>query len=221
MTKLWGPMGWVTLHSVAALYPDKPSTQEIQLIRTWIDCFANSIVCPSCQNHFKKMYETYLASRPQMFTSRTELTLFVLRAHNTVNRRLNKKVYTLPESWSILKGWSPSYCTWQRRRYLEHIQRQWASQVSMQGIVAMGYVKQLNQAEVGYWTGRTLDWTTLEQTIPATYDALIQTPIVEVKPKLSRTDLSFDPIQVLSSSQQSGTPFRFRAPKIPMSLISR
>lgn len=213
-------MGWATLHSVAALYPDQPSPQEIQLVRTWIDCFANSIVCPSCQSHFKKMYETYLATRPQMFTSKTELTLFALRAHNTVNRRLNKKVYTLAECWSILSGWSVSYCTWQRRRYLEHIQRQWASQVSMQGIVAMGYVKQLNQAEVGYWTGRTLDWNALKTSFPESYAGLIMTPIVEVKPKRSPTDLAFDPIQVLSSSH-SVAPFRFRAPKIPLSLISK
>jgi hypothetical protein len=219
MTKIWGPQGWVTLHSVAALFPEHPSPEEIRLIQTWIQCFANTIICPSCQGHFKKMVETYRASRPQMFSSRNELTLFVLRAHNTVNRRLGKKVYTLEESWKILQTWSPDYCRWQRRNYLHHIQQQWASQVSMQGIVALADVKQLNTAEVGYWGTRTLDWSSLQSEFPVSYESLITIPIVEVREKKAPTDLAFDPISVLSAGQTR--PFKFKTARIPLSLISK
>lgn len=219
MTKLWGPMGWATLHSVAALYPDHPSQHEIQLAETWINCFSRSIVCPSCQGHFKKMYDTYRTSRPQIFSSRTEFVLFVLRAHNTVNRRLNKKVYTLDECWKILESWSQAYCTWQRRRYLDHIQRQWAAQVSMEGIVAMTFVRQLNTAESGYWGAKTLDWSAVRATFPSAYATAVVVPIVEHKPKQSPSDLSFNPIQALSAGQTHG--FKFRTAKIPLSLISK
>lgn len=210
-------MGWVTLHSVAALYPEKPSEYEIALIKQWLDCFARTIVCPSCQVHFTKMLETYRAARPQMFNSRTEMMIFVLRAHNTVNRRLNKKVYTLEESEAIFKNWSPEYCRWQRNRYLQHIQRQWGSQVSMQGIVALTYVKQLVTAETGYWSTRTLDWS-----IVVSDPSSVTFPIVEFKPKNRTAEelaLGFNPIEVLSA----GNPrrFKFRVAKIPLSLISK
>lgn len=211
-------MGWVTLHSVAALYPERPSEHEIALIRTWMDCFAKSIVCPSCQSHFTNMLETYRAGRPQLFTSRNELMLFVLRAHNTVNRRLNKKVYTLEESWKILESWSQAYCTWERNRYLRHIQLQWAAQVSMQGIVALTYVKQLVAAESGYWSTRGLNWSAVKTGLPDVSDK-VMVPIVDPHPKRSPTDIPFDPIQVLSTGQPK--PFKFRAPKIPFSLISK
>ena len=32
MTKRWGPLGWATLHSIAALYPNSPSDYEKQMI---------------------------------------------------------------------------------------------------------------------------------------------------------------------------------------------
>lgn len=204
-------MGWVTLHSIAALYPDNPKPEEIALIRQWIDCFARTIVCPSCQVHFTKMLEVYRGMRPNAFQSRTELMTFVVRAHNAVNRRLNKKVYSLSECQAVFAAWSPSYCVWQRNRYLRHIHQQWASQVSMQGIVALSYVKQLVTAETEYWSSRTLNWS-----LPDTTNT---SPLLEPPTKKAPTDLAFDPIQTLS--QGSPRPFKFRAPKIPFSLMSK
>lgn len=178
MTKYWGPLGWATLHTVSALYPEAPSSAEQDLARTWIQSFADCIACPTCQGHFKRMLERYLTVVPNPFASRTEFVLFVLRAHNTVNRRLGKKVYTLEETWSELRRWIPDTATGRARRaeYIRYLRTDWGRQTNLAGISALIRVRDLSMTEQQYWGSRQLDWDALSASIPSTLDVL--TPIV-------------------------------------------
>ena len=77
MTKLWGPLGWMTLHSVSAIYPESPSQEEKVLLNSFVEAFKETITCPTCKNHFTRMFHTYKIIHPEWNSSRFDLFLFV------------------------------------------------------------------------------------------------------------------------------------------------
>jgi len=178
MTKYWGPLGWATLHTVSAIYPETPTPAEQALARQWIQSFADCIACPTCQGHFKTMLDRYLGLVPDVFSSRREFVLFVLRAHNTVNRRLGKKIYTLDESFAELRRWIPDTGVGRARRseYIRYLRADWGRQTNLAGVSALIRVRDLSMTEQQYWGVRQFEWDTVRSTIPDSSDVL--TPIV-------------------------------------------
>lgn len=159
MTKIWGPLGWATLHSIAALYPDEPSDLERTLLDRWIDSFRRCIVCEKCHQHFTKMLTEYKRMYPMWNTSRKELSLFVLRAHNTVNARTQKPVYSVSDALSLLRqNVSEDKAHLMRQSYIVFIQRDWSRHTSLQGITALRIVQDMITTETEYWGKRQLSW---------------------------------------------------------------
>lgn len=163
MTSIWGPLGWMTLHSVSHNYPDSPSSAEKQLIGQWVELFRDTITCPSCQGHFTDLLATYKTIYPYYLDSRTEFILFAYRAHNTVNRRLDKPVYyTVDEcedtySKNIISRSAREY----RIAYISHIQRHWATMRDMNGIAKLRKVGEMSRIEREYWSSRESNITGL------------------------------------------------------------
>lgn len=195
MTQYWGPLGWATLHSVSALYPDTPTDAEQALARHWIDSFAACITCPKCQGHFSTMYARYLTVVPNPFSSRREFVLFVLRAHNTVNRRLGKRMYTLEDSLAEAQRWIPDTVTARSRRnqYIQYLRLDWGRQTTLAGITALMRVRDLSMSEQQYWRSRELDWADVASRIgsadiltPIVTEQAAQTtvpPVVQIRPQ--------------------------------------
>jgi hypothetical protein len=153
MTKIWGPLGWATLHSVAALYPDEPTQLEQQLLVRWIDAFRRTIVCEKCHNHFTQLFNEYSRTYPNWNASRKDFTLFILRAHNTVNLRNGKHIFTQKESFEHLRrNVDPSKAHLQRQSYLLYIQRDWSKQTTLAGASAARYVRDMFSTETDYWS---------------------------------------------------------------------
>ena len=158
MTKYWGPLGWITLQTAAALYPDSPSQTEIQLVSNWISLFAECITCATCAGHFRSLLSEYTAKNPDLFSSRAKFMTFVLRAHNAVNIRIQKRVYSKDDSqiaWSVM---TPAAARSKRIEYLKYLQKDWGHQTNLQGISTLMKVRQLGLIEQQYWSTRTLDW---------------------------------------------------------------
>lgn len=218
MTKYWGPLGWTTLHTVSALYPDNPTQSEIDLVKNWIQLFAECITCPTCQGHFKTMLGLYQTRNPDMFSSRRNFSLFVIRAHNTVNRRLSKRIYTYDVLWDTLAQWDQSKAKSKRYEYLAYLRRDWGGQTTLAGITALTRVRDLNLIEQQYWSLRTLDWQSVKTVIQSTDDLV--TPIVEPKqPSITATVVH--PMSSFASMSPKTT-FRVRGvPSGSLSLISR
>ena len=212
MTSYWGPLGWGTLHTIAALYPENPSDKEQLLLKNWIDSFAYCITCPKCQGHFTTMYGDYKNSHPEMFTSRKELTIFVLRAHNTVNRRLGKPVYTVDQSFSLLQTRFPTMQSGQqvRREYLAYLQKDWGRQTTLQGINSLMRVRDLMMVEHQYWNSRSLDWAAARSEIPDTVD--VTSPIAPMPARSVSSLLSMPTVRA--------SPQRVRVPQASKSLFS-
>ena len=105
MTALWGPLGWMTLHSVSINYPDSPSDAERQICSRFLDLFTETITCHICKSHFQRMLQTYRVLHPDYLHSKQNFFLFAVRAHNTVNRRLDKPtVKSIAEALTTLQA---------------------------------------------------------------------------------------------------------------------
>ena len=93
MTKVWGPAGWLFLHSVVYGYPTKIDPKNKNHIERKKDMknFFKSIggvfPCVYCRNSFKKF--TKQIPIDNYLNSRKDLTLWLYKIHNKVNEKLN------------------------------------------------------------------------------------------------------------------------------------
>lgn len=154
MTAVWGPLGWMTLHSIATSYPESPTQTEKQLISVWLDMFRDTITCIHCKEHFTHMLELYRRKVPSMLNSRQELALFSFRAHNTVNRRLSKPVYnTVEECMATLRRNIQTRTPQEYRiAYLTHIQKYWRTLQDVSGLVALRKISEMKKIEKEYFS---------------------------------------------------------------------
>ena len=152
MTAIWGPLGWMTLHSIATSYPEVPSPAERQLVSTWLDLFRDTITCPYCKDHFTDMLAAYRRQYPNMLDSRQSFTVATFRMHNSVNRRLNKPIYnSVEECMSILKNNIKNRTAQDYRvSYNNHIMRYWRTQQDTTGIVTLKKVLEMKKIEIEY-----------------------------------------------------------------------
>jgi hypothetical protein len=165
MTKHWGPIGWATLHSIAALYPDTPSDYEKHMILRWMHAFRDTILCAHCQSHFAMMFDSYIQSHPYWWNSRKYLSEFVFRAHNTVNLKNRTRIYSFEESLEELEKVFPSgRCSEVRKNYLVYIRNDWMRNMTIEGITSFSKIKELNSMESDYWDKRpAFTWSDLLQ----------------------------------------------------------
>lgn len=86
---------------------------------------------------------------PEMLNSRAHFMKALFRAHNTVNRRLDKPVYnTTQECMDVYKNNVQARSSREyRHAYLSHIRREWMKVRDMNGIVAMRKVQELIRVE--------------------------------------------------------------------------
>lgn len=156
MTAIWGPLGWMTLHSVTTIYPDAPSQSEKDLLTTWLGLFTDTITCSHCREHFRSMVQAYQARFPGYLDSRQAFTMFALRCHNVVNARLSKPVYpTVDECMTVLRGnLQTRKARDYRISYINHIMRYWSTIQDTSGIAALKKALQLKKIEIDYFDGR-------------------------------------------------------------------
>ena len=153
MTSIWGPLGWMALHSAASCYPDAPLPAERTLIYTWLDMFQSTITCPSCKEHFGQSLNGYRRLHPEMLNSRADFMLATFRLHNTVNRRLNKPIY--PSVATCFEQLRTNMKTRPAREYraayLNHIRRFWRTMQDASGFTALKKINEMTKIEIDYF----------------------------------------------------------------------
>ena len=85
-TSAWGPGAWFFLHSVTLSYPDNPTDEDKERIKSFFSMVGNILPCRYCREN----YARHLRNLPIQCDSRTELVLWLIDAHNQVNEMLNK-----------------------------------------------------------------------------------------------------------------------------------
>ena len=96
-----------------------------------------------------------------MLQSRHEFVVFTFRAHNAVNKRLNKPVYAsvdecLSTLRNIVKGRSAKEY---RVFYINHITRHWRTLQDVTGIVALKKIREMKRIEEEYVLFRDTNFT--------------------------------------------------------------
>jgi len=159
MTSRWGPMGWMTLHSISLNYPEIPSSEDKVILKRFLDKFAECITCPSCKHHFTTIFSNYQKRHPEWANSRFDLFLFTVRAHNTVNKRLDKPILTtVQDCLNTLKNVSKvtSFQTY-RQNYCNYVLNNWARQLDGDGMIMASSAKEMIRINNEYWNLRETD----------------------------------------------------------------
>ncbi|GAB1604718.1 FAD-linked sulfhydryl oxidase ALR-like [Argonauta hians] len=102
-----GSNTWSFLHTMAAYYPDKPTTQQQQDMHTFINIFAKFYPCDYCAKHLRKDLKT---NTPDT-SSRHNLSQWFCHTHNRVNLMLGKPQFDcskVDERWK--DGWKDGSC---------------------------------------------------------------------------------------------------------------
>jgi hypothetical protein len=149
-------MGWMTLHSVSLLYPDAPSPDDRKVLKSFMNDFANSLTCQYCERHFKTMFANYQTSHPEWANSRADLFLFVVRAHNTVNKRLDKPLKKSVADCLDALRIATTYTSFEefRRRYIDYVVRTMAREMSGDTMIKVGHAQAMKRTNESYWSSR-------------------------------------------------------------------
>jgi hypothetical protein len=88
-TKFWGPDGWRLLHTLAYIYPSKPTQQQQYLYNIFFDMLKDILPCRYCRESFKNFMKE-LPIKPYLNSPRN-LRLWIYRIHNKVNNKLRRQ----------------------------------------------------------------------------------------------------------------------------------
>jgi FAD-linked sulfhydryl oxidase len=153
----------MNLHSISCLYPENPSPEDKQIVTKYLTLFQDTITCPKCQSHFTSMLNMYKKTYPNWLDSRYDFFLFICRAHNTVNRRLDKPI--LNTSYDCLKTFqsnvkvtSPAQY---RQSYLSYLVKIWSQEHSGESFMRLASVREMRKIHEQYWNPRELDVNTV------------------------------------------------------------
>jgi len=162
-TKYWGPLGWMTLHSVSLIYPDTPTAEERAIMDKFIRLFAETISCPTCKDHFQRLLSLYTANHPEYLNSKQDLAVFVFRAHNSVNRKLDKpRQATVAECLETLKL-NTKHTTFShfRKAYITYLINNWKRELSGYGTIIKRSAMELQKINNEYFNLREIDISTI------------------------------------------------------------
>lgn len=89
ITKIWGPPGWLFLHSVTFGYPDEITTENSYRVKHYQDFFNNLGYVLPCK-YCRDSYNEYLDKLPVEYflKSRKDLSRWLYLIHNKVNDKL-------------------------------------------------------------------------------------------------------------------------------------
>lgn len=102
-----GRATWTFLHSVAATYPETPTSEQQQEMKTFISIFSKIYPCWYCAAGFQK----YIKKNEPKVMTQEEFGHWLCDAHNAVNERISKPKFDCnlwKQRWK--DGWEDGRC---------------------------------------------------------------------------------------------------------------
>ena len=93
--KIWGPGGWLFLHSITLNYPENPSDKDKMFHKNFFLNLQNVLPCPNCSRHYSINLKKYPID--EALENKELLTKWLINIHNEVNKANFKKIYTYEE----------------------------------------------------------------------------------------------------------------------------
>ncbi|KAL1964498.1 hypothetical protein VTN77DRAFT_6924 [Rasamsonia byssochlamydoides] len=84
-----GRATWKFFHTMMARYPENPTEQEQEALRSFVYLFARLYPCGECASHF----QAHLKKYPPQVSSRNAAAGWACFIHNEVNQMLNKPIF--------------------------------------------------------------------------------------------------------------------------------
>ncbi|KAF2212906.1 hypothetical protein CERZMDRAFT_28194, partial [Cercospora zeae-maydis SCOH1-5] len=84
-----GRATWKFFHTVMARFPEKPTEEESNVLRTFIYSFQRVYPCGDCAAHFGELLKKF----PPQVSSRNAAAGWACHVHNQVNTRLQKEIF--------------------------------------------------------------------------------------------------------------------------------
>lgn len=97
---LWGLSFWRASHFITLAYPDQPTLDDKNYVRTYFENLKYLLPCEKCREH----YAINLKNKPltdEILSSRNKIILWLFELHNLVNTQLDKPTITLEQFYSI------------------------------------------------------------------------------------------------------------------------
>jgi hypothetical protein len=162
MTAVWGPLGWMTLHSVSLCYPEHPTDQDKRSASEFMDAFAATITCIRCRDDFFRLFLTYKQNVPSLFNSKNDLFLAICRLHNNVNKRLDKPISrSVDECIQSIKNASSYTCLVDfRTKYIDYLFRDWSTfgRATSYQIIAFNSANKMKSLNESYWNALSISF---------------------------------------------------------------
>lgn len=90
MYKEWGPICWIFLHTIVEKIKPKSFDSKKEILFQIISDICNNLPCPNCRKHSSNYLNN---NNIRKCNTIHDLRMFIFNFHNTVNRRLNKKIF--------------------------------------------------------------------------------------------------------------------------------
>lgn len=84
-----GRATWKYFHTVMARFPDKPTTDESEALKSYIHLFQRLYPCGECSEHFRQILDKF----PPQTSSRSAAAVWACHVHNEVNKSLDKEIF--------------------------------------------------------------------------------------------------------------------------------
>lgn len=104
-TNVWGPPGWMFLHSIAQNYPWKPTAEKRESYLTFFKTVAEVLPCGKCRDSYRK-YITTKGTTPDTYLDHSKLdnrlscVRWLYNVHSKVNDALGKKNEPFKTVWN-------------------------------------------------------------------------------------------------------------------------
>lgn len=105
-----GRATWTLLHTLAAQYPEHPTSRQKRDARNLIDIMTRMYPCGECAEHFSEVVKAY----PPRVNSRQDFSQWMCRVHNVVNRSLGKPEFNctyISSRWEGIECDTPKGCS--------------------------------------------------------------------------------------------------------------
>ena len=171
----------MTLHSISINYPQDPSPEDQAILNRFMNKFGDCITCNNCKTHFQNLFTSYKRRNPQWSSSQRELFLFVCRAHNTVNRRIDKPIITsVADCIATIKNNSKTTSLKEfRQAYLTYLIKNWSQFRDFEAMHAGNAAREMEKINNSYWNLREVDISDIASFEGDVAEDIVDTGIVE------------------------------------------